>query len=120
MITTIKTERVYPRYAYAYTYKVWDGSRVIGFVSHDKGEPWRAKVPGLGGELVRDFPTRRDAVTALRHLADGHDPATVGGYFMSPPIGADPEPAPAMSATDRAYRQVAVDAERRHHTPRYR
>lgn len=86
MSTNVRCERTYPKYAFKYTYKVWDGGRVIGYVGHDDGEPWRAKVPGIGGELLRSFPTRGDAVVALTHIADGHPASSVGGFFIGPPI----------------------------------
>lgn len=73
-------------FAPAFTYKVETpiSNEVIGEVARNEGEPrkWWAsnKSWSGGGDLARTFTTRYEAARALEWIANGGDPAEVGGY----------------------------------------
>lgn len=85
MTTLVYTRRPWSFFAPEFTYAVTDptDNRWIGEVARVAGQrKWYAsnKTWTSGGDLVRTFRTRYEAATALRFIADGHDPETFGGY----------------------------------------
>lgn len=83
---TLEYTRTYSYFEPTYTYNVQDlvTNQRIGSVARNETNPrkWWAsnKTWNGGGDLARTFRTRREAATALRFIADGYAPETVGGY----------------------------------------
>lgn len=71
MATNVRVAAWHPAHGQA-SYRVWDGGKRVGDVrrSRDNVRRWVANTGGHG-ELAATFTTRRDAVTALLHIADG-------------------------------------------------
>jgi hypothetical protein len=85
-VKTLTYNRTYSFFEPTYTYNVTDATtgQRIGAVARNEDNPrkWWAsnKTWTGGGDLARTFRTRHDAAKALQWIADGHDPAEVGGY----------------------------------------
>jgi hypothetical protein len=83
---TLQYVRTYSFFEPRYTYNVYDlvTNRKIGAVARNEDDPrrWWAsnKTWTGGGDLARTFRTRHEAAVALRFIADGVDPAELGGY----------------------------------------
>lgn len=91
----LEYSRRWSLFAPAFTYAVRDQGTWIGEVARNANNPhkwWASNKTWSGGaDLKRTFRTRWEAATALRHIADGHDPETVGGYATDEPETPDTE-----------------------------
>lgn len=85
-VKTLEYRRNYSFFVPPFTYFVQDllTNQRIGEVARNENDErkwWASNRTWTGGgDLARTFRTRYEAAAALRHIANGGDPAEVGGY----------------------------------------